>query len=183
MPYIWGEEEEIAKLSSSSSPVELSTALILIIFTHPTTPGLKLYFIAYDFGLNKLGGSWVVLEIYFWKQHPSKIQIWLPFKLSSTLRQTNLSSIKISEIHHLFTTFKLCYVLIYFRSVKYLRKNHNTDAVSGPPNPPHSPSAPGGGQRNTQGGGYKNVQWWGQRNTQGGHINAQVWLTDRLTGS
>ena len=167
MPYIWGEEEEIAKLSSSSSPVELSTALILIIFTHPTTPGLKLYFIAYDFGLNKLGGSWVVLEIYFWKQHPSKIQIWLPFKLSSTLRQTNLSSMKISEIHHLFTTFKLCYVLIYFRSVKYLRKNHNTDAVSWHPNPTHSPSAPGGGARNTQGGGYKKYSGGGKETHRG----------------
>ena len=58
---------------------------------------------------------------------------------------------KISEIHHLFTTFKLCYVLIYFRSVKYLRKNHNTDAVSGHPNPTHSPSAPGGGKETHKG--------------------------------
>ena len=58
-------------------------------------------------------------------------------------------------------------------------KNHNTVAVSGHPNPTHSPSVPGGGGIEThKGGGYKNVQGWGHRNTQG-----DTSLTDRQTDS
>ena len=47
-----------------------------------------------------------------------------------------------------------------------LKKNHNTVAVSGHPNPTHSPGVPGGGIETHKGEGYKNVQGWGHRNTQ-----------------
>ena len=49
----------------------------------------------------------------------------------------------------------------------WFQKNHNTVAVSGHPNPTHSPGVPGGDTETHKGGGYKNVQGWGHKNTQG----------------
>ena len=70
-----------------------------------------------------------------------------------------------------FMSFSSYLILCSFVGLYF--KNHNTVAVSGHPNPTHSPSVPGG-HRNTQGGRIQKCTGVGTQKHTGGHINAQV---------